>query len=129
LIFAPIMAASFVQTNRLGTRLYSAEYSSHAARNTTKGEVLGQTAPRHTSEKFVAFLSEVIATQPRRREVHIILENLSAHKIRRVQEFLAHHLNVYLHFTPTYRSWLNQFENCFSKTARHVIARGIFTPP
>ena len=30
-------------------------------------------------------------------------------------------------FTPTYSSWLNQVELCFSKIERNVIARGVFT--
>lgn len=35
------------------------------ALDTTTGEVLGKTAPRHTSAQFVAFLSDVVASQPR----------------------------------------------------------------
>lgn len=37
-----------------------------AALNTATGEVLGMTAPRHTSEQFVGFLSDVLASQPER---------------------------------------------------------------
>ena len=44
-----------------------------------------------------------------------------------VRDFLATHLNVHFHFTPTYSSWLNQVEIWFSKLERDVIARGIFT--
>ena len=36
-----------------------------AALNTTTGEVLGKTVPRHTSEQFVDFLEDVVASQPR----------------------------------------------------------------
>ncbi len=61
------------------------------------------------------------------REVHIILDNLSAHKSQVVSDFLAAHPNVHFHFTPTYSSWLNQVEIWFSKVERDVIARGIFT--
>jgi transposase len=61
------------------------------------------------------------------REVHIILDNLSAHKSQVVRDFLATHLNVHFPFTPTYSSWLNQVEIWFSKVERDVIARGIFT--
>jgi len=68
--------------------------------NTRTGEVLGQTAPRHTSEEFVAFLQNVVDTQPRGREIH---------------------------YTPTYSSWLNQIELWFAKIERDVTARGIFT--
>ena len=38
-----------------------------AALNTATGEVLGMTAPRHTSAQFVAFLADVVASQPRAR--------------------------------------------------------------
>ena len=101
--------------------------SVYAAINTKSGEVLGKTAARHTSEEFVAFLSDLIAGQRRGREVHVILDNLSTHKTKRVAEFLAAHTNLHLHFTPTYSSWLNQVENWFSKIESDVIARGVFT--
>ena len=70
---------------------------------------------------------DVVATQPAEREIHIILDNLSAHKTPLANQFLDQHRNVQLHFTPTYSSWLNQVEIWFSKLEREVIARGIFT--
>ena len=88
---------------------------------------LGRTAARHTSAEFVAFLIDIVAHQPRRKEIHVILDNLSAHKTPRVDAFLHMHPNVQLHFTPTYSSWLNQVELWFAKIERDVIARGIFT--
>jgi transposase len=81
----------------------------------------------HTSEEFVAFLGAVVASRPAQEEIHIILDNLSAHKTKRVKEFLALHQNVQLHFTPTYSSWLNQVELWLSKIERDLIARGVFT--
>ena len=101
--------------------------SLYAALNPQTGEVVGQTAPRHTSQEFVAFLGDVLASQPTGREIHIILDNLSAHKTPLVRQFLAAHPNVQFHFTPTYSSWLNQVEIWFSKLQREVIDRGIFT--
>jgi transposase len=101
--------------------------SLYAALNPQTGEVIGQTAPRHTSQEFVAFLCDVLASQPTGREIHIILDNLSAHKTPLVRQFLAAHQNVQFHFTPTYSSWLNQVEIWFSKLQRQVIDRGIFT--
>ena len=61
--------------------------SRFAAFNTRTGEVIGQTVPRHTSDAFVAFLGDIVATQPRRREIHVILENLSVHKAKTVHVF------------------------------------------
>ena len=101
--------------------------SLYAALNPQTGEVIGQTAPRHTSQEFVTFLGDVVASQSAEREIHIILDNLSAHKTPLVQQFLVAHPNVQFHFTPTYSSWLNQVEIWFSKLQREVIDRGIFT--
>lgn len=101
--------------------------SLYAALNTKSGKVYGKTAARHTSEAFVAFLSALVAQQPRHREIHIIADNLSAHKTERVRQFLRDHPRVHLHYTPTYSSWLNQVELWFAKIERDVIARGIFT--
>jgi transposase len=101
--------------------------SLYAAFNTKTGEVLGKTAERHTSAEFVAFLTDIVVNQPRGKEIHVIVDNLSAHKTKRVEEFLQQHPNVHLHFTPTYSSWLNQVELWFAKIERDVIARGVFT--
>lgn len=101
--------------------------SLYAAFNTKTGEVLGKTAERHTSAEFVAFLTDIVVNQSRGKEIHVIADNLSAHKTKRVDAFLLEHPNVHLHFTPTYSSWLNQVELWFAKIERDVIARGVFT--
>ena len=101
--------------------------SLYAAFNTRNGTVLRRTAERHTSAEFVAFLTDLVAHQPRGQEVHVILDNLSAHKTKLVEAFLHDHPMIRLHFTPTYSAWLNQVELWFAKVEREVIARGIFT--
>ncbi|MFN2446340.1 MAG: IS630 family transposase [Vicinamibacterales bacterium] len=101
--------------------------SLYAALNTRTGEVVGHTAARHTSDDFLAFLTQLVETQPRRREMHIILDNLATHKTQKIRTFLAAHPRVHLHVTPTYSSWLNQVELSFAKIERDILARGIFT--
>lgn len=101
--------------------------SLYAAFNTKTGEVLGKTAERHTSAEFVAFLTDIVVNQPKGKEIHVIADNLSAHKTKQVDAFLATHSHVHMHFTPTYSSWLNQVELWFAKIERDVIARGVFT--
>ena len=101
--------------------------SLYAALETQTGAVLGKTAVRHTSDEFVAFLDQIVRSQPRDREIHIIADNLSAHKTAKVTAFLDAHPNVQLHYTPTYSSWLNQVELWFAKVKRDLLARGIFT--
>jgi transposase len=100
--------------------------SLYAALETQSGEILGKTAQRHTSAEFVSFLEEIVASQPLGKAIHVIADNLSAHKTKLVDAFLESHANVRLHYTPTYSSWLNQVENWFSKIQRHVISRGVF---
>ena len=63
---------------------------------------LGKTVERHTSAEFVAFLSDIVIHQPRGKEIHVIADNLSAHKSQPVRDFLETHPRVHLHFTLTY---------------------------
>jgi transposase len=124
----PVLPLSPGRAERHGFEYYRhGTLSLYAALNTSTGEIIGQTVPRHTSEAFVDFLGDVLATQPRRREIHVIIDNLAAHKTKRVQGFLEANPRVHLHFTPTYSSWLNQVELWFAKIERDLLARGIFT--
>jgi len=124
----PVLPLSPGRAERHGFEYYRhGTLSLYAALNTMSGEVLGKTTARHTSEEFVRFLSEIVAQQPNGKEIHIIADNLSAHKTARVEEFLEKNKNVRMHFTPTYSSWLNQVELWFNKVERDVIARGVFT--
>jgi hypothetical protein len=45
--------------------------------------------PRHTSAAFVEFLGDIVTTQPRQREIHVIVDNLSTHACRE-QPILIH---------------------------------------
>ena len=101
--------------------------SLYAALDVRSGIVHGKTAARHTSDDFVDFLGQVVGLCKPRQDIHVILDNLSAHKTHKVARFLEDHPNVKLHFTPTYSSWLNQVEIWFSRIERDVIARGVFT--
>jgi transposase len=124
----PVLPLSPGRAERHGFEYYRhGTLSLYAAFNTKTGEVLGKTASRHTSAEFVAFLTDIVVNQPRGKEIHVIADNLSAHKTERVEEFLKRHPRVHLHFTPTYSSWLNQVELWFAKIERDVIARGVFT--
>ena len=124
----PVLPLSPGRIERHGFEYYRhGTLSLYAAFNTKTGEILGKTAARHTSAEFVAFLTDILAHQPKRKEIHVICDNLSAHKTKGVDAFLAEHANVHLHYTPTYSSWLNQVELWFAKIERDVIARGIFT--
>src|ERR1700733_5726017 len=124
----PVLPLSPGRAERHGFEYYRhGTLSLYAAFNTKTGEVLGKTAERHTSAEFVAFLTDIVINQPRGKEIHVIADNLSAHKSQQVKDFLEAHKKVQLHFTPTYSSWINQVELWFSKIERDVIARGVFS--
>ena len=124
----PVLPLSPGRAERHGFEYYRhGTLSLYAALDTKSGEVIGKTSARHTSAEFVAFLEDLIARQAPEGGIHIICDNLSAHKTKAVGEFLARHPQVRIHYTPTYSSWLNQVEIWFSKIQRDLIARGIFT--
>src|ERR1700691_4359793 len=124
----PVLPLSPGRAERHGFEYYRhGTLSLYAALDTKTGEVLGKTAARHTAAEFAAFLTDIVIDQPRGKEIHVIADNLSAHKSRPVTDFLTMHPKLHLHFTPTYSSWLNQVELWFGKIERDVIARGVFT--
>lgn len=124
----PVLPLSPGRAERHGFEYYRhGTLSLYAALNVKSGKVTGKTTARHTSDDFIGFLREVISSCPSRQEIHIILDNLSAHKTQSVRVFLEQNPRVRFHFTPTYSSWLNQVEIWFAKIERDVIARGVFT--
>jgi transposase len=124
----PVLPMSPGRAERHGFEYYRhGTLSLYAALDVRSGKVHGKTAARHTSDEFVDFLHEVVALCPPQQEIHVILDNLSAHKTHKVASFLHDHPHVKLHFTPTYSSWLNQVEIWFARIERDVIARGVFT--
>lgn len=124
----PVLPLSPGRAERHGFEYYRhGTLSLYAAFETQTGKVLGKTAERHTSAQFVAFLSDLVASQPEGQEIHVIADNLSVHKTQQVRAFLAELPNVQLRLTPTYSSWLNQMELWFGKIERDVIAHGVFT--
>jgi transposase len=98
-----------------------------AALEVATGHVEGMTAPRHTSADSLSFLEQVVASTPKRLALHLIVDNLSAHKTKAVHAWVAAQTRVRLRYTPTYSSWLNQVELWFGNIERDCLARGIFT--
>jgi DDE superfamily endonuclease len=68
-----------------------------AALNVASGEVVGRHHKRRRRVEFIGFMSRVIATYPE-REIHVVLDNPSTHKLNR-DMWLKCHENVHLHHT------------------------------
>ena len=60
-------------------------------------------------------------------DVHVIIDNLSAHKSPIVKRWLLRHPRFHLHFTPTYASWLNLVERFFGLLTQEALRRGSHT--
>jgi transposase/transposase-like protein len=99
-----------------------------AALNVGTGEVLTATRKSHKSTDVLAFFKWIDLHVPRDLEIHVVLDNLSAHKAPPVTEWLAHPKRArwHLHFTPTSSSWLNLVEGWFKLLTERRLRRGTF---
>lgn len=100
-----------------------------AALNVGTGEVLHQTRKSHAGTDVLAFFKWIDLHVPRDLEIHVVLDNLSAHSAPPVAEWLAHPKRArwHLHFTPTSASWLNLVEGWFAQLTNRRLKHGVFT--
>jgi transposase len=96
-----------------------------AALEIATGQVTGACKPRHRHQEFLAFLKQVARAYPD-RELHLVMDNYSAHKKAEVRDWLAANPRISVHFTPTSGSWLNLVECWFSIIERQAIHRGTY---
>ncbi len=86
-----------------------------AAFETRTGKVYARTARRKRQEEFIVFLDQLRREIPASvTHISLVLDNLSAHKGKRVQAWLAAHPRFVCHFLPVHCSWMNQVEQWFS---------------
>jgi transposase len=64
---------------------------------------------------LVAFLTDIMINQVPGKEIHVIADNLLAHKSALVKDFLEAHPKVHLHFAPMCSSWLGHMVLWFGK--------------
>jgi transposase len=76
--------------------------------------------PRKQREEFLHFLDSVTACHTG-KEIHVILDNLSVHKLKPDHPWIKRHPHIHIHFTPTYASRLNQIEVWFSILSRAAL--------
>ena len=118
---------------RAGTRTHDYKRNGttdlFAALNVATGEVITQCRKQHTAADVLAFFKKIDRSVPRRLDVHVVLDNLSAHKAPEVTAWLAHPRRDrwHLHFTPTSSSWLNLVERWFKELTDRCLRRGTFS--
>jgi transposase len=99
--------------------------SLYAAFDIGLGEVPDSNASRHAPAEFIAFLTELLVTQPHGKEIHVVADNLEAHRTVQVNDLLKAHQTVHLHLVPTYLDWLAQIELWLSRIERDIDVRGV----
>ena len=122
-----------LKPGRAGTMTH--DYQRHgtidlfAAMNVGTGQVHTHPRQGHAGKDVLAFFKQIDATVPRGLSIHVILDNLSAHKTPDVRKWLAHkdRRRWHLHFTPTSSSWLNLIERWFKELTDKRLRRGVFT--
>src|SRR5881227_116287 len=97
-----------------------------AALNIATGKVIGRLSAQHRAVDFRDFLEQIDRQTDPALAVHVICDNLSAHKAPAVQRWLLAHPRFVLHFTPTYASWINQVERWLAELQRRCLERGVF---
>jgi len=86
-----------------------------AAFNTRTGMVYGKCYQRKRQLEFINFLEYLDKQIPENiTKIHIVCDNLSTHKGKKVQEWLKSNPRFEFHFTPVHCSWMNQVEQWFS---------------
>lgn len=98
-----------------------------AALNVATGHVIASYKKQHRAKDFIAFLEKIDASIAEGFSIHMVLDNLSAHKAAPVHRWLLRHPRFVLHFTPTYSSWLNLVERFFGLLTEHALKRGSHT--
>jgi transposase len=97
-----------------------------AALNTLDGSVISRCAPRHRHSEWLSFLRQVERETPKDKSLHLICDNYATHKHPKVQQWLAKHARIHVHFTPTSASWLNMVERFFRDITVARIRNGVF---
>src|SRR5205807_2424882 len=79
----PVLPLSPGRAERHGFEYYRhGTLSLYAALDVKTGKVEGKTARRHTSAEFLGFLRKLMKKTRWAQQIHIVLDNLSAHKTR-----------------------------------------------
>lgn len=89
------------------------------------GEITAKTVEKNNHKTFLSFLKHLYRKYPR-KQLHIIVDNLSVHKHEKVKKWIDSKKRITMHYTPTYSSWLNQIEIWFGIFTRDVLKDGVW---
>src|SRR5258706_6825187 len=119
-----------MKKGRAGTMTH--DYKRHgvttlfAALNVLEGKVIGQCMKRHRHQEFIRFLNLIEARVPKKKTVHVIVDNYATHKHPDVMAWLQKHPRVVFPFTPASTSRLHANEGFFAQLTNKRLQHGVF---
>jgi transposase len=91
------------------------------ALNVGSGQVVYTFHPKHRNQEWIAFLDMIEKHTPPDKQIHLVIDNYSAHKHGNVKQWLEEHPRFHIHYTPTSASWLNQVERVFGEVTQKCL--------
>ena len=84
---------------------------------------------QHSSKEVLTFVRFIDPPVAKDLEIHVVLDNLSAHNAEPVVTWLAHPKGAtwHVYFPPTSSSWLNLVESWSSQLTNRRLKKGTFT--
>jgi len=98
-----------------------------AALNYLDGTLISTLQQKHRNEEWLKFLKQIDKETPKELDLHLIIDNYSAHKHKNVTDWLEKHRRFHIHYTPTGSSWMNLVERFFADITSDVIRDGSFS--
>src|SRR5258705_9745453 len=97
-----------------------------AALNVLEGKVIGQCMKRHRHQEFIRFLNVIEARVPKKKTIHVIVDNYATHKHPDVMQWLDKHRRICFPFTPTPPPQVKSLRGLFSKLPKKRFKCGVF---
>jgi transposase len=98
----------------------------HAVYSVGDDTMWGVVRSRKSIANSLAAIKSARAARPDRERIYVILDNLSAHKAKKIRAWCERN-NVELCFTPTYSSWANPIECHFGPLRDFVLNNSDYT--
>jgi transposase len=96
------------------------------------GKHITKVTKRRKGRDFAQILSKIEARYPKAKTIHLVMDNLSTHKLKSCTDFYGQEKGEALwsrftpHFTPKHASWLNQAEIEISLLSREAMGKDRF---
>ena len=99
-----------------------------AAMHTPDGSVIDVCMPTHNRGDWIRFRKLIDRRTPSDKQLHLIMDNYSAHQAPEVHQWLARHQRFHVHWVPTSSSCLNMVELFFRDLTVERIRRARASP-